>query len=657
VTSVDWLTILENQLKQDLLPSLQELKGLLALCGHPLPGVREKALLLLLHPPVWNEVAYYRWLIPQVLGHTAKIGDLPEELIDNVCDIFAFLDGVPASSSLSGLFARAIKHLPERSVHRLFGKAYAVRPFVPHLGARFFKGHKHGFPVGAKRRFRILAKLLTQQVTHDPCCELTMADLQLIRASRAKGKNSRWSKGCGRWRMVGRTLLLPSGERSFAASRNPTPVIRGAGAFLPTGKAGWLHQGGYIPGLSKSASLFMEKLLLLQANELASVRDLARQVSQKTRRVVLSLHNASLAAAGGWAFECLARQFPSVTLWRTFRRRVQCRLQTWQAQGQKDEAIIKQLADLWEQRLLQPKLAHALWESRIRALFDDSKAAVYAEHLEKCRELLEPALFAQIVRGEKYGWHSAVSPHQRLDMDEILRRRGRHKKHWRNGLLLLVAMIQEGQRLLEEDRLASLVLPWIDKFFISSRREEDLLFLPSLVNWITSQDHKPLILFWEDSSHAQAPSFQLVLDKLKRRSFSPQGIGVFDSQGSRRSDALQVICDEHLEKVLFALRPCSDVHHPKSFFQLLNEHDHQFFAHYDSAWKDDIAFIYAGTQVVSLLSVRCEMEIFPSWVAAAGRKYPFGCWFRQVLRAMTLGENCEPRDFFSIWFSRWANLC
>lgn len=651
-------TNLENRFNQDLMPTPEELKDLLTQCRHPLTSVREKALLRLLNPSLSNEIAYYRRLILQVHGCGVKIKDLPKEWLEMVCEIYAFLDGVPASSSLYAPFARIIRHLPESSRRRLGGKSYSLQPFLPHLSADFFRGRNRPLPLQAKRRLRILKRLLIELCRRDPCCEPTLADLQPVWAMKGERRRTKRCKEYGRWRVVGRTLLLPRDNRTLCTDTDSVAVRRNADSLSGAGKAGRLQQNGYISLLNKGALRYLEKLLLRQAKELASVRDLAMQVSRKTRRIVLSLHNASLAAMGGWAFEQLAGQFLSTAQWRSFRQNVQHRLQAQETSARSnDPTAMQQLSELWERRLIHPKLAHILWESRIRALFEATKAPTFEKSRRICAKLLESALVEQSTRGEKYCWHGAVSPHQRLEMDPVLRQRRRHRREWRSGMLLLMAMIQEGQRLLEEDQLPHLVLPWIDKFFISSRRDEDLLFLPLLVNWITGQDPKPLILLWEDTSHARAPSLQLALDKLLRQGFPCRGIGVFDSRLSSRCEALRIICEQHRDILFFALRPYSDAHYRKSFFQLLREKDHNFLACYDSAWKDELAFVYTGTQVMSLLSVSCEMEPFPGWVAVAGQKQPFGRWLRQVLRTMVLGANGVSSDPFSLLFSRWANLC
>ncbi len=63
---------------------------------------------------------------------------------------------------------------------------------------------------------------------------------------------------------------------------------------------------------------FWEKLIENQAGELSEIRRLSREVSSRTGRVVLSWHNASLGAAGGWAFEDFAAQFASPALYSLF---------------------------------------------------------------------------------------------------------------------------------------------------------------------------------------------------------------------------------------------------------------------------------------------------------------------------------------------------
>ena len=218
-------------------------------------------------------------------------------------------------------------------------------------------------------------------------------------------------------------------------------------------------------------------------------------------------------------------------------------------------------------------------------------------------------------------------------------------------------MLEEGQPLLDKGLLPHLVIPWIDKFFISSRRKDDWEYLNTLVGWFEEQRLRPLILFWEDTPHRQGPSLKLVLRQLCKQGRPFRGIGVFDWQGSSRNEALEIIRHGHLETVLFALRPFSDSHNPHSFQQLLEDRPLSFFRGYDSSWKDGLCFLYAGTQVFPLLSVPTDRENLPAWIVAAGMKVPFGAYWRRRLRRAVLGKRSEATAPLSVSYAMWANLC
>jgi hypothetical protein len=210
---------------------------------------------------------------------------------------------------------------------------------------------------------------------------------------------------------------------------------------------------------------------------------------------------------------------------------------------------------------------------------------------------------------------------------------------------------------MDSGRLSSFVLPWIDKFFISSLREDDLDYLPLVIYWLQRADLNPLILFWEDTSHARTPSFKLALRRFSRRGLPYRGIGIYDEDESKRSEAETLICKEHETVRLFALRPFTDAHLPRSLDHLLEHMDWEFFRHYDSSWKDNLSFLYSGTQVHPLLSVQCEAEDFSPWVITSHGKAPFGAWLRNHLMKK-LGLNCRIESSNSIWnsYAAWANL-
>ena len=411
-------------------------------------------------------------------------------------------------------------------------------------------------------------------------------------------------------------------------------------------------------GSGSEALRAFETLLGAQAEELRRVRTLARNVSRSTRRVVLSWHNASLAAAGGWAYEDLSRFFPTPALFQSFQGEVGRDLQTMRLKTESPrEESIGHLWALWEKRIVHPKILHACWESRVRATLDRSFREGWERDVVAARSFLGGEALQGMAEGGRYSSRGMVSPHQRFSVRAIEAWRHERLAGWREGLLRLVALLRQGQRLLDAGQLECFVLPWIDKFFISSRREEDREYLPALLKWLEMFSIQPLILFWEDTPHAFAPSFQLTLQRLQERGCPFRGIEIFDpGRGTRREDAEEIVCSEHDAVRLFALRPHSDTYQRQALSELLRGSARHFCETYDSSWKDDLCFIYTGTQVLPLLSVQCEMEPFPPWLAFQGVKYPFGSWLRQRLRREVLGQNALVETLLSKEYFAWANL-
>ena len=234
--------------------------------------------------------------------------------------------------------------------------------------------------------------------------------------------------------------------------------------------------------------------------------------------------------------------------------------------------------------------------------------------------------------------------------------------HWQQGFRRLPALIREGQKLLDSGRLKYFVLPWIDKFFISSKRDQDLEYLPRIVDWLEQNNAEPLVLLWEDTARRQGPSLQLALERLSENSSRYAGIGVFGvgTDTAPRRQAEDFICDRQAVIRLFALRPYADTVNTRSLEQLLGELDYRFLQpeNYDSSWKDNLCFLYTGTQVFPLLSIQTEAECFAGWVATESGRYPFGYTLRQRLRQMALGgqEHRSCSDPLSLSYASWANL-
>lgn len=628
------LATLRDRLLHDEALSEEEFKALLAYSSHPARHLREEALTLLLQPPVTNILSHYQDLLRFFTGGRRNLRKLAPQVWEMLCEFLAVRGQIPQEPAAALFFKHFLRHLPPAFIDTLLHQSLPLKPFLASLRLSSFGVPPDHRAAGVKRRWRLLRRQLAATPPAPSWAELTFADLGSL-FGRKRGARRSWYAS-GRWLIQGRPLLLPPAE-TF-----PAPL------GLSLRHCSW---GNTDPGVRR----YLDRLWSAQVEELRVVRTLAQRVSHCTRRVVLSWHNAALAASSGWAFDDLSGQFPSQTLWETFQKAVKDRLRN--RQGSSCSGALGNLGKQWRQRLVYPRVHHALWEDRVCSALDLTGEEGWRQHLKAARDLLRPPDLELPPGVKGYGWPGPLSPHQRLDLPAVVAWSARHETTWHEGLLRLAALLQEGQRLLEKGFLPHLVLPWIDKFFISSRREQDWEYLTTLVDWFRGEGPRPLILFWEDTAHRQDPSLKLVLERLQGEGRPFRGIGVFDWQGSSREEALHLICREHHRIVLFALRPCSDRHNFHSLHQLLADRPWPFFQDYDSSWKDGLCFLYAGTQVFPLLSVPTDIENVPAWIAGGGARYAFGSYWRGRLREALGGKGLRSPDDLSVPYAMWANLC
>lgn len=613
--------------------SSEQVAVLLDLCTSPSHDVRESAISLLLNPPAGDDASHFLNLLRNMAVLPVKAGSLPFALIEALCEIPAFARSASDDPDIGRFFGRLLPRLPRNARRVLLQRRLPLMPFLdgfrPDLPGCL--SVKCGGVI--RRRWRILRRLLLGMKLDSPWAEITLADLLPL------WRNGKSRRCCGflrgRWLRVGRALVAPPAD--------PQPGLQ----RLDIESLYWGGRGNLTLHL-------LTALFRSQAEELRAVRQAAFDAGNDTGRVVLSWHNASLAAAGGWAFEYMNTMIPSPSLYRKFRKAVLRRVDRLKESGIRD--LANRLKKMRRDRLLIPKIIHALWESRTRSILEGTEESRWTEKIGAAAKYLENDLVTETLESGKLAWHGTVSPHQRVRLEDLTAWDMENENSWEDGLFLSAAIAIEAQRLLERGDISAFVLPWIDKFFISSRRDKDIFYLPALVRWFEEAGVDPLILFWEDTIHADSPSLQPGLARMREQGLACRGIGVFGRDGSKRKDAREVIRIEHRRTRLFALRPCSDVHHDRSFHNLVNNLDYSFLEQYDSSWKDNLCFLYSGTQVSSLLSVQCQMENIAPWLAAQGMKHPFGSLLRNRLRWEILGAKGSLSDPFSLGYASWGNL-
>lgn len=641
---------LSGMISQGHWPSRCDMRWIVRLCAHPDGRVREAALVLLLAPVIADELQHHKRLASAIAESGAPMRDIPGPLLQLILEQIAFVGKIP-DSRRRPFYGGVVRKLLQTQLQELLWKRIPAGGLVGLLppGRRL-----RGTSPGLRRSWRLLVKRLRTQQDGPSWAGVTIADIAGILSARS-GSAANRARGCGRFYALGKAIVFPAVKLGTADSCSS----RGLPSYTPNvfhRAVPPLHQCHW-GGWGKRTLCRFERLIRLQAEELRAVRELALQVSEATGRVVLSWHNASLAAAGGWAFEELRDFFPSEQTWESFCREVGRSALNGCADSRIGMADAGLHFDLREERIVLPKISHALWESRTRAFFDPSHETQWRKDLKVAESFLSPDTIEDIVDGRKLSWHGAVSPHQTIRVTDMAVGRETARAAWIGGLEQLRALVSAGQSLLDSGEIPRLVLPWIDKFFISSKGEEDLGFLPSLTGWLEDCGLEPLILFFEDTSRSITPTFGLALQRLIERGCPYRGIGIFGEGRWERERAREIILDEHGAVRLFALRPFTDMHHQASLKGILFDSEARFPEVYDSSWKDDLGFLYTGTQVWPLLSVQCTPEIFPGWVGAFHRKIPFGAWFRSRLRNLALGRDAAPAaDQLSLDYGSWANL-
>jgi hypothetical protein len=201
----------------------------------------------------------------------------------------------------------------------------------------------------------------------------------------------------------------------------------------------------------------------------------------------------------------------------------------------------------------------------------------------------------------------------------------------------LWALIEAGEEWLRSERLESLVLPIIDKIFISSQRDQDLAYLPLFVQLVSRMDRAPLFLLIDDTTRTAHPSLQLAIDRW-RQQFGFRGLGVYDSQADSEEEPLETILASSSRVNLFALRPLTQVHNPLSLDTLLSKRPQSFLspAEYDSSWKDNLPFLYHGTQVAPFAGASKRADQFSPTLTTSAGPMAFGTYYRHRLRQLAL---------------------
>ncbi|MCG6981419.1 MAG: hypothetical protein LJE88_08400 [Deltaproteobacteria bacterium] len=395
---------------------------------------------------------------------------------------------------------------------------------------------------------------------------------------------------------------------------------------------------------------FLEKLISYQVKELSEVFRLALEVSRRTNRVVITLHNASLGAATGWGAPSLAHQISARSAFEfsqevtSLRRNFIAELSNRQKSspfppGYSVKEHTENLFDLWRKRLVRPYILQNLWTLRASLLLNSIPLDQWEQFLDQAKEILQPGDHQRLTEGKGFGLAFVSATVARRQLKQTLSWYRKQRLGHPEKLCLLWALIGTGQQWLSNGRLEYLVLPLVDKFFISSKRDQDLDYLPSFLKLVRRFDHTPLFLLIDDTSRASQPSLQLAIDRW-RKNYPFLGLGVFAGKRDSSLSYLETILDNSSKINLFALRPLTQVHNPAALDSLLAQGPTEFFTpeKYDASWKDNLPFLYQGTQIAPFAGGVEHPQSFSPFVHTSAGPMFFGTYYRFKLRKQALKD-------------------
>jgi len=292
---------------------------------------------------------------------------------------------------------------------------------------------------------------------------------------------------------------------------------------------------------------------------------------------------------------------------------------------------------LWAERLVVPRLLQTLWTFRVSLLVNGSAMDDWVKLCSQTEDLLTTEDHQRLAGGRGLAITFVQPRTARQKVEETLLWYRMRKESHILFFSFLWALMETGQELLHSDRLDYFVLPIIDKFFISSRRDQDLAYLPLFVLQAGSISHNPLFLLFDDTSRTSHPSLQLAFERW-RANHDFLGLDIFGGDNNSKSSPLETILANCNAINLFALRPFSQVHNPVPLDILLAQRPEDFLtpAGYDSSWKDNLPFLYHGTQVAPFAGeVKQPEKYYPALLTSAG-PMAFGTYYRYRLRRLGL---------------------
>ncbi len=398
----------------------------------------------------------------------------------------------------------------------------------------------------------------------------------------------------------------------------------------------------------KSKIKFLEALIRYQTEELKWIRELSESASKKLNKTVLTLHNASLGASSSWGIQDFRDQIGDSSTYEEFSREVQ-EVKKYFLEKLSGFHDLTRLKKLWISRLVEPKLRRMLH-------YFEQGASIGTINHDAVRGWRKK-VFSRVgivIEGNGRGKDLSVLPVNPEVMDIFLELHLQWTERKINGWLdwhaLLLSLLSVGNRYLSANKIEAFVVPWTDKFFMSSKRKKDISYLEGILKFVCAFVPETKILFVDDTTKKSDPSLKLALPELNKllEPLKVRGLGVFDSQENRyeTNDPALFVTSVLATHQMVVISPCPSSSDFRSFYNLVENKDYSFLTkeNYHSSWKDNLDFLYWGTSVFPLTDAINFDPFFPAYVLTKSGPLPFGRFYKTFLmkHARGIGNPSGP---------------
>lgn len=427
---------------------------------------------------------------------------------------------------------------------------------------------------------------------------------------------------------VRRAQLWASQERWHDLAELSPPELR-----MACHAAGWRPAAAGAPALAWPGGdlALLEEMAVITAQEGRRAYELARELARVRGRPVILMGNASLGGPPLWAVPGPWQQGAE-----------------WRGRLAPPPAgPLRELGRLRAARLAGPRLTRALWQMACAVAVHGRGRTDLGRLVRAAAPWLSPGQAQGVLAGAL-----PLAP-AGLPLDQA-------RDQAQGALALARSLAAEGRRALTLawGYLAAwgrsrqpLVLPWADKFVISTKKAGDWAYLAGILDFLDRLTHPPLVLLIDETIHPPCASLAMVLRNIaaQRPGLRVAGLGAMADQ-TEPPDLATALGQAAPEARLVAFRPWPGPHPYANLDQRLA--GQQADLPLTPASRDGANWLLAGAQLAALAGGEPPsagaLDQPASWLLTKRGFTPLGLWWRRRIMVHA-GREIVPEGHWQPW--------